>query len=45
MKRFLLIDLAEAIKKGRTEKEITQEQLCERTGINRNIIEKIERMD
>ena len=45
MKSLSLIDLAEAIKKGRTEKEITQEQLCERTGINRNIIEKIERMD
>ena len=37
MKRLLLIDLAEAIKKDCTEKEITQEQLCERTGINEGL--------
>ena len=32
-------------KNNRTEKGITQEQLCEKTGINRNMIGRIERMD
>lgn len=38
-------NLAETIKNNRTEKGITQEQLCEKTGINRNMIGRIERMD
>lgn len=45
MKRLSLVDLAETIKNNRTKKEITQEQLCEKTGINRNMIGRIERMD
>ena len=45
MKRLSLVDLAETIKNSRTEKGITQEQLCEKTGINRNMIGRIERMD
>lgn len=45
MKRLSLVDLAETIKNKRTEKGITQEQLCEKTGINRNMIGRIERMD
>ena len=45
MKRLSLVDLAETIKNNRTEKGITQEQLCEKTGINRNMIGRIERMD
>lgn len=45
MKHLSLIDLAETIKSKRSEKGITQEQLCEKTGINRNMIGRIERMD
>ena len=45
MKKLSLIDLANTVKKNRAEKNITQEQLCEKTGINRNTIGKIERMD
>lgn len=45
MKHLSLVDLAETIKNNRTKKEITQEQLCEKTGINRNMIGRIERMD
>ena len=45
MKRLLLADLAETIKSNRIEKGITQEQLCKKTGINRNMIGRIERMD
>ena len=45
MKRLSLVDLAETIKNKRTEKGITQEELCEKTGINRNMIGRIERMD
>ena len=45
LKRLSLVDLAETIKNNRTEKGITQEQLCEKTGINRNMIGRIERMD
>ena len=45
MKKLSLIDLANTVKKNRAEKNITQEQLCEKTGINRNTIGRIERMD
>ena len=45
MKRLSLADLAETIKSNRMEKGITQEQLCKKTGINRNMIGRIERMD
>ena len=45
MKRLSLADLAETIKSNRIEKGITQEQLCKKTGINRNMIGRIERMD
>ena len=45
MKRLSLVDLAETIKSNRIEKGITQEQLCKKTGINRNMIGRIERMD
>ena len=44
-KRLSLADLAETIKSNRIEKGITQEQLCKKTGINRNMIGRIERMD
>lgn len=44
MKRLSLADLAETIKSNRIEKGITQ-QLCKKTGINRNMIGRIERMD
>lgn len=45
MKRLSLADLAETIKSNRIEKGITQEQLCKKTGINRNMIGRIERME
>lgn len=45
MKKLSLIDLANTVKKNRVEKNITQEQLCEKTGINRNTIGRIERME
>lgn len=45
MKRLSLPALAEIIKNQRNIKNITQEQLCEQTGINRNMIGRIERMD
>lgn len=45
MKSLSLAALADVVKKQRNEKSITQEQLSERTGINRNMIGKIERMD
>lgn len=45
MKHLSLDALSEIIKKQRNEKGITQEQLCEKTGINRNMIGRIERMD
>lgn len=45
MKRLSLADLSETIKSNRIEKGITQEQLCKKTGINRNMIGRIERMD
>lgn len=44
MKRLSLTKLSDMLKHKRTEKSITQEQLCERTGINRNMIGRIERM-
>lgn len=44
-KRLSLSALAETIKNQRNIKNITQEQLCEQTGINRNTIGRIERMD
>ena len=45
MKTLSLIALADIIKSQRTKKNITQEQLCEQTGINRNMIGRIERKD
>ena len=44
MKKLSLIDLANTVKNNRAEKNITQEQLCEKTGINRNTIGRIERI-
>lgn len=44
MKRLSLTMLSDLLKKKRSEKNITQEQLCEQTGINRNMIGRIERM-
>lgn len=45
MKKLSLSILADTIKSQRNLKNITQEQLCEQTGINRNMIGRIERMD
>ena len=45
MKKLSLIELAKTVKHNRLERNITQEQLCERTGINRNTIGRIERKD
>ena len=45
MKILSLIVLADIIKSQRTKKNITQEQLYEQSGINRNMIGRIERMD
>lgn len=45
MKTLSLTILADIIKSQRNVKNITQEQLCEQTGINRNMIGRIERMD
>ena len=42
MKRLSLADLAETIKSNRIEKGITQEQLCKKTGINRNMIGRMD---
>lgn len=44
MKHLSLTKLSDVLKQKRSEKSITQEQLCERTGINRNMIGRIERM-
>lgn len=44
MKHLSLIRLSALLKQRRIEKSITQEQLCEKTGINRNMIGRIERM-
>lgn len=44
MKHLSLTKLSDVLKQKRSEKGITQEQLCERTGINRNMIGRIERM-
>lgn len=44
MKHLSLIDLSKIVKAKRDEKGMTQEQLCEQTGINRNMIGRIERM-
>ena len=45
MKILSLIVLADIIKSQRTKKNITQEQLYEQSGINRNMIGRIERMN
>lgn len=44
MKHLSSSKLSDLLKQKRSEKNITQEQLCERTGINRNMIGRIERM-
>lgn len=44
MKHLSLNKLSDLLKQKRNEKNITQEQLCEKTGINRNMIGRIERM-
>lgn len=44
MKHLSLTNLSDLLKQRRNEKNITQEQLCEITGINRNMIGRIERM-
>lgn len=44
MKHLSLAKLSDLIKQRRDEKNITQEQLCKKTGINRNMIGRIERM-
>ena len=44
MKRLSLTKLSDVVKQKRKEKSITQEQLCEKTGINRNMIGRMERM-
>lgn len=44
MKHLSLTRLSELLKEKRGEKNMTQEQLCEKTGINRNMIGRIERM-
>lgn len=44
MKHLSLIGLSKIVKAKRDEKGMTQEQLCEQTGINRNMIGRIERM-
>lgn len=43
MKHLSLTRLSDLIREKRSEKNITQEQLCEKTGINRNMIGRIER--
>ncbi len=45
MKQLSLEKLADMIKKQRNQKGLTQEQLCEMTGINRTMIGRIERKD
>lgn len=45
MKHLSLTTLSDLLKQKRNEKNITQEQLCEKTGINRNMIGRIERMN
>lgn len=45
MKKLSLSMLSDTIKNQRNIKNITQEQLCDQTGINRNMIGRIERMD
>lgn len=45
MKHLSTNALAKIVKQKRMEQGITQEQLCEQTGINRNMIGRIERMD
>ena len=44
MMHLSLNRLSHLLKQKRNEKKITQEQLCEKTGINRNMIGRIERM-
>lgn len=44
MKHLSLTKLSDVLKQKCNEKNITQEQLCERTGINQNMIRRIERM-
>lgn len=44
MNHLSLARLSDVLKQKRNEKSLTQEQLCERTGINRNMIGRIERM-
>ena len=44
MRHLSLTKLSDLLKQRRNEKSITQEQLCEQTGINRNMIGRIERM-
>ena len=44
MKHLSLTKLSDVLKQKRNEKNITQEQLCKRTRINRNMIGRIERM-
>ena len=44
MMHLSLNRLSDLLKQKRNEKKITQEQLCEKTGINRNMIGRIERM-
>lgn len=44
MKHISLASLSDLLKQRRNEKNMTQEQLCEKTGINRNMIGRIERM-
>lgn len=45
MKQLCQKKLAEIIKSRRIEKDITQEQLCSKSGINRTMISRIERLD
>lgn len=44
MKHLSLTRLSDLLKQKRNQKHITQEQLCSQTGINRNMIGRIERM-
>ena len=44
MKQLSLTKLSDVLKQKRNERNITQEQLCEKTGIKRNMIGRIERM-
>ncbi len=44
MNHLSLTKLSDLLRQKRNEKNISQEQLCEQTGINRNMIGRIERM-